>query len=164
MRILGIDPGFDRLGLAVVESEAGKTVVVWSTCVEPPRGAPQTRLAVVYDAVYDTIQKFEPEALSIETLFFSTNKKTALMVAEARGAILAAAGSLHIPVFEHAPNQVKLAVAGNGSADKESVARMVSHLVTFKNEGELLRKKRDDEIDAIAIAITGSVVVPGLLR
>lgn len=164
MRILGIDPGFDRLGLAVIESATGKLTVVWSDCVEPAKGAPEERLAVVYSAVKSAIEEYQPTALSIETLFFSTNKKTALKVAEARGVILAAAGAANVRVFEHTPNQVKLAVAGNGSADKDSVARMIPHLVTFQNPTSAGKKKRDDELDAIAVAITGSVVVPALLK
>ncbi len=164
MRILGIDPGFDRLGLAVIDSASGKLTVVWSACVEPPKGTPETRLACVYSAVYDALEKYTPTALSIETLFFSTNKKTALKVAEARGVILAAAGARGVRVFEHTPNQVKLAVAGNGSADKSSIERMIPHLVTFQSSPLGGAKKKDDEVDAIAVAITGCVVIPALLR
>ena len=88
--------------------------------------------------------------LAIETLFFSTNKKTALGVAEARGAILAAAGVAGIPVREFSPGTVKLAVTGHGSADKAAIARMIPHLISLPP-----KKRLDDEFDAIAVAIAG---------
>lgn len=150
MRVLGIDPGFDRLGLAIVEGDPSKPVVVWSDCVLPAKGAPAARLADVYTAIIKALTEFTPDKISIETLFFSTNKKTALAVAEARGAILAAAGARNVLVQEYSPGQVKLAVTGHGAADKAAIARMIPHLVTLDT-----RKRLDDELDAIAVAIAG---------
>ena len=150
MRVLGVDPGFDRLGLAVVEGDASKPTLVWSTCVIPPKGAQSERLAAVASAINDAIQHYAPDQLAVETLFFSTNRKTALGVAEARGVVLAAAGAAHIPVGEFSPASVKLAVTGYGSADKTAVARMVPRLVTLPAGNHL-----DDELDAIAVAIAG---------
>lgn len=150
MRVLGIDPGFDRLGLAVLDGDPSRPTLVWSDCVSPPKGAPEERLAAVYQAMQDAIKTHAPELLAIETLFFSTNKKTALAVAEARGAILAAAGAARIPVREFSPGQVKLAVTGHGSADKAAIARMLPLLLTLPP-----RRRLDDELDAIAVAITG---------
>jgi crossover junction endodeoxyribonuclease RuvC len=92
-RVLGIDPGYDRLGIAVLEGDASKPVHVWSDCVIPPKGEKEMRLAVVFEAVTDAIREYTPDALALETLFFSTNRSTALGVAEARGAVLSAAGS-----------------------------------------------------------------------
>ncbi len=149
-RVLGIDPGFDRLGLAVIEGDASRPTHVWSTCVLPPKGEPHERLAVVYAAVQEAIREYQPRILSLETLFFSTNKKTALAVAEARGAVLAAAGAAHLSVYEFSPGQVKVAVTGHGSADKAAIARMIPHLITLP-----VKKRLDDELDAIAIAIAG---------
>lgn len=150
MRVLGIDPGFDRLGLAVVEGDPSKPVVVWSDCVVPPKGAPAARLAAVYAAISHALTEHAPDSISVETLFFSTNKKTALAVAEARGVILAAAGALKVRVQEYSPAQVKLAVTGHGGADKAAIARMIPHLVTLSP-----RKRMDDELDAIAVGIAG---------
>lgn len=150
MRVLGIDPGYDRLGLAVLEGDPSRPTVIWSDCVLPPKGLPEARLAAVYEAVSSAILQYAPEKLSLETLFFSTNKKTALAVAEARGAILAAAGAHKIFVSEYSPAQVKLAVTGHGGADKKAIAQMVPHLVTLS-----VRKRLDDELDAIAVAIAG---------
>lgn len=149
-RVLGIDPGFDRLGLAVVEGDASRPTHVWSECVLPAKGEPHERLAAVYTAVSNAITEYQPRALALETLFFSTNKKTALAVAEARGAVLAAAGAHGLSVLEFSPGQVKLAVTGHGAADKEAIARMIPHLITLPP-----KKRLDDELDAIAIAIAG---------
>jgi crossover junction endodeoxyribonuclease RuvC len=149
-RVLGIDPGFDRLGLAVLEGDASNPTHVWSDCVIPPKGEKEERLAAVQDAVTQTIAEYGPDALAIETLFFSTNRKTAFGVAEARGAVLAAAGAAGIPVQEYAPQQVKLAVTGYGASDKAAIARMIPHLLSLP-----VKKRLDDELDAIALAIAG---------
>jgi crossover junction endodeoxyribonuclease RuvC len=149
-RILGIDPGFDRLGLAVLEGDPSRPQHIWSTCVSPTKGDASDRLAQVYRAVSDAITAHAPQAMALETLFFSTNKKTALSVAEARGVVLAAAGAHDLPVLEFSPGQVKLAVTGHGGADKAAIARMLPHLLTLP-----AKKRLDDEVDAIAIAIAG---------
>jgi crossover junction endodeoxyribonuclease RuvC len=151
MRVLGIDPGFDRLGLAVLEGDASRPQHVWSTCVMPAKGLQEARLAEVYAAVASAISEHSPEAIAIETLFFSANKKSALAVAEARGAILAAAGIARIPVREFSPGTVKLAVTGHGSADKAAIARMIPRLITLPP----VARRLDDELDAIAVAIAG---------
>ncbi len=148
MRVLGIDPGFDRLGLAVLEGDPSKPTLVWSTCVLPPRGEQQERLAAVYKAVSEAIDEYTPDLLALESLFFSTNKKTAISVAEARGAILSAAGEKGVPVKEIAPGTIKLAVTGYGASDKAAVARMIPLLVSLP-----VRKRLDDELDAIAVGI-----------
>lgn len=149
MKILGIDPGFDRLGLAIVESNQNKPLVLWSACVRPEKGEAHDRLREVYRAIASAIAEFSPDIAAIESLYFSTNKKTAIKVAEARGAILAALGESGMKVYEYSPNQIKVAVAGNGNADKKAVARMVPQLATLPE-----RARIDDEMDAIAIALT----------
>lgn len=148
MRVLAIDPGYDRLGMAVVEGDPSKPLVVWSACVIPEKGEPQERLAQVRTAVEEALATHGPDVLAIESLFFSKNVRTAMGVAEARGVILAAAGGRGTPVREYSPQQVKLAVTGYGSADKKAVAAMVPRLVTLD-----ARKRLDDELDAIALGI-----------
>src|SRR5688572_28756094 len=118
MRILAIDPGYDRMGIAVVEGTASLPEVVWSDCVTPPKGERGYRLAHIRRAIEEAIELYEPEVLALETLFFSANKTTALSVAEARGAVLAVAGEEGLPVWEYAPGTIKLAVTGYGAADK----------------------------------------------
>jgi len=157
MRILAIDPGYDRLGVAVIEGDASRPTLLMSACVEPKVGAREARLAEVSDAVTKAIKAYSPDALAIETLFFSTNKKTALGVAEARGAILSAAGLLSLPVVEYSPQQVKLAVTGHGGASKSAIATMIPRLLSLPK-----KKRLDDELDAIAIGITA--LASGLVR
>jgi crossover junction endodeoxyribonuclease RuvC len=148
MRILAIDPGYDRLGIAVVEGDSSRPTLVWSDCVLPAKGEAVERLAKVSKTITKAIKKYTPDVLAIETLFFSVNKKTALGVAEARGAILAAAGLASLPVREYSPQQVKLAVTGHGGADKSAIATMIQKLITLPP-----KKRFDDELDAIAIGI-----------
>jgi crossover junction endodeoxyribonuclease RuvC len=149
-RVLGIDPGYDRLGLAIIEGDPSQPTHLWSDCVQPAKGVAEARLAAVFVAVESAIRTHNPDMVAIETLFFSTNKKTALAVAEARGAVLAACGKTSCPVMEFSPAQVKLAVSGYGSADKKAIARMIPRLITLPK-----KKRLDDELDAIAVAIAG---------
>ena len=149
MRILAIDPGYDRLGVAIIEGDSSRPTLLMSGCMQPKKGAREYRLAQISRTISDTIRKYAPDALAIETLFFSINKKTAFGVAEARGAILAAAGIDALPVIECSPQQVKLAVTGYGSATKVAVANMIPKLLVLKK-----KKRLDDELDAIAIGIT----------
>ncbi len=123
--------------------------------MQPDKGKREERLAQVSEAISAAINAYAPDALAIETLFFSINKKTALGVAEARGAILAAAGIAALPVIECSPQQVKLAVTGHGGADKAAVARMVPQLLLLPK-----KKRLDDELDAIAIGITALAMNP----
>lgn len=149
MRILAIDPGYDRLGIAIVEGNPSRPILIMSECVRPEKGARADRLAAVANAVTGAIREYAPEALALETLFFGVNKKTALGVAEARGAILAAAGIASLPVIECTPQQVKIAVTGHGGADKAAIANMVPRLLLLPK-----KKRLDDELDAIAVGIT----------
>jgi len=149
MRILAIDPGYDRLGIAIVEGDPSRPALVWSDCILPKKGTGSERLANVLQAVIAAIKKYAPDVLALEKLFFSVNRKTALGVAEARGAVLAAAGNASLPVIECSPQQVKLAVTGYGSADKRAIAKMIPKLIALPKKDRL-----DDELDAIAIGIT----------
>lgn len=149
MRVLAIDPGYDRLGVAVLEGNASSPTLVWSDCVLPPKGKRESRLFFVQDTIQAAIKKYTPDLFALETLYFSTNKKTALGVAEARGAALSAAGEAGLPVCECAPGTVKLAVTGDGRATKTAVAQMLPKLLLLPK-----KKRFDDELDAIAIGIT----------
>jgi crossover junction endodeoxyribonuclease RuvC len=108
-------------------------------------------------AVTKAIADYAPDTLGIETLFFGINKKTVMGVAEARGAVLAAAGLANLPVIECTPAQVKLAVTGHGGADKKAVEAMIPRLLTLTP-----KKRRDDELDAIAVGI--AALAMGLIR
>lgn len=153
MRILAIDPGYDRLGIAVIEGDASRPILLWSDTITPQKNVRAQRLASVAKAIANAITEYMPDVLAIETLFFSANKKTALGVAESRGAILAAAGTASLPVIECSPQQVKSAVTGHGSADKAAIARMIPRLLSLPK-----KKRLDDEMDAIAIGITALAI------
>lgn len=150
MKVLGIDPGFDRLGLAVLEGDPSKPVHIWSDCITPPKGDASSRLAAVSAAVASAITEHAPDGAAIETLFFSTNRTTAMGVAEARGAVLAALGAAKVPVYEFSPQQVKMAVTGYGAAEKKAVEGMIPRLMALPP-----KKRLDDELDAIAVAVAG---------
>lgn len=150
MRILAVDPGYDRLGIAVVEGDPSRPTHIWSACITPQKGAHASRLARVFSSVRDAIAEYGPDIIALETLFFSTNVKTAIGVAEARGAVLAAAGIRGIPVSEHSPQAVKLAVTGNGRADKAAIARMIPKIIRLPEAAE---RRLDDELDAIALGV-----------
>ena len=148
MRVLAIDPGFDRMGIAVLEGDPSKPSLVWSDSIVPAKGLKEMRLYTVQKAVEDAIQTYGPDLFALETLFFSANVKSALGVAEARGAVLAAAGKAQLVVIECSPQEVKLAVTGYGAADKAAVAHMVPRLIALPP-----KKRLDDELDAIAVGI-----------
>lgn len=153
MRILAIDPGYDRLGIAVVEGDPSRPTLIMSECVQPKKGVRERRLAEVSAAVTNAIADYHPGLVALETLFFSINKKTAIGVAEARGAILAAAGLAGLSVAEYSPQQIKIAVTGHGGSDKTAVADMIPRLLSLPK-----KRRLDDELDAIAIGITALAV------
>jgi crossover junction endodeoxyribonuclease RuvC len=149
MRVLAVDPGFDRVGIAVLEKDASRERVVFSECfVTDRKDAFHERLAAVGERIADVIKKHKPDALAIETLFFSTNVKTAMRVAEARGAIIYQAALLGLTVAEYSPQDVKIAVTGYGKATKEQVMDMTRRLLSMSSG-----KKIDDEMDALALGI-----------
>ncbi len=146
MKVLGIDPGFARLGIAVIEDE----VLLYSSCLETSSKTPHSeRLRELGDGVRKVIKKWQPEALVIEKLFFNQNTTNALKVAEARGVVLYEAARASLSIFEYSPQEVKLAITGYGKADKSSITSMIGKLITLPSK-EML----DDELDAIAIGLT----------
>lgn len=155
MKIVAIDPGYERLGIAVLE-DAGKPMVVFSCCFKTSATLPhQERLAAISGEIKKVIKKYQPIELATEKLFFNINQKTAFKVAEARGVILSAGAEAGLVVAEYTPLQVKIAVTGYGRGDKKQVIDMVSKLADFspaKPQGG--RGASDDEMDAVAIGLT----------
>jgi crossover junction endodeoxyribonuclease RuvC len=152
MRILGIDPGFERLGVAILEKNKGdkKERVLFSECFKTLAKLEfSERLNLIGEHVREIIKEYEPEVLSIETLFLTTNQKTVMHVAEARGVVIYEAARAGLKIFEASPPQIKIATTGYGKSDKVQIIKMVKMLVDIDNS-----KKSDDELDAIAIAIT----------
>lgn len=152
-RILGIDPGYERLGIAILEkNNNSKEEVVFSMCFKTdPTLEFAERLKLIGNEVKKIIKKYKPEVLAIETLFLTNNERTVMKVSEARGVVLYEASNAHLKIFEASPPQIKLAVTGDGRASKEQINKMVKMLVEIDNS-----KMSDDELDAIAIALTAS--------
>jgi len=157
MRIIAIDPGYERLGIAILE-DAARPLVVFSCCFKTLATWPhQERLAAISKKIDGVIKKWQPTELAIEKLFFNVNQKTALKVAEARGVILNAGAEAGLVVAEYTPLQVKIAVTGYGRGDKKQVIDMVSKLAEFNKKQKKRGDKKmfsDDEMDAVAIGLT----------
>jgi crossover junction endodeoxyribonuclease RuvC len=150
MRVIAIDPGYDRLGVAVMESVGGVEVLLHSCCIETNREDPlPDRLLVVGNEFVRLVADYRPDAMGIETLFFNKNVKTAIGVAQARGTLLYLAKKAGCAVYEFGPQEIKSAVTGYGKSDKKAVIDMIMRLV--KNAPT---KALDDEYDAIAVGIT----------
>mgnify|MGYP001586482557 CR=1 FL=1 len=149
MRIIAIDPGYDRMGVAIMEGNAIKPTLIYSECVVTNRkDSSEKRLWAIADKLDSLIKKYKPDLMAIESLFFSVNQKTAIGVAEARGIIMMEAGRNKLEVVSLNPNTVKVAVTGYGASNKKAVTDMVKRLVETKENVE-----HDDEYDAIAIGI-----------
>jgi len=149
VRVLGIDPGSSRTGIAVVDGAPGRLTLVEAACLEPvPQTSDAGRLAQLFHLVVDVIDRSRPDVASVEQLFFSTNRRTAMRVSEARGVVLCALGTRSVSVAEYTPGQVKEAVCGYGGARKVQVARMAAQLV-----GAESLPGPDDVADACAVAV-----------
>lgn len=149
MRILGIDPGFAIVGYGIVDYVGNKfSVVDYGAATTAAGENIFTRLKLIYDEISEIIARIKPDCMAIEELFFNTNSKTAITVAEARGILIIAAMNAGIPVFEYTPLQVKQAVTGYGRADKNQVQQMIKILLNLEKI-----PKPDDAADALAIAI-----------
>lgn len=152
MRILGIDPGFERLGVAILEKRPGdrKEVVIYSKCFKTsPKLEFTERLYLIGKEIKDKIKEYKPDVLAIETLFFANNQKTVMNVSETRGVIIYEGLLADLEIFQASPLQVKMAITGHGKADKKQILKMVPMLVKLDKN-----KTSDDELDAIAIGLT----------
>lgn len=150
MRVLSIDPGYGRCGVAVVEKGNGRENLLYSACIETSAKTDfSLRLGTIVRECEQIIKMHEPHALALERLYLTSNHKTAMKVAEVRGALIAIAAKAGIRVFEYTPSQVKSATASWGGANKTQMARMLHSLMKIKKT-----IKHDDEYDAIAIGVT----------
>ncbi len=130
MRVLGIDPGYATVGLGVVDYVGTRfSVVYYGAIVTQPNVSFDVRLEEIYDDTRAIIERVSPDAVSVEKLFFNTNQKTAIAVAQARGAIVLAVKKSGVPIFEYTPLQVKQAVVGYGRAEKLQVMDMTRRIL-----------------------------------
>ncbi len=151
MIILGIDPGIAIVGWGVIDYNGMGTKikpVAFGSITTPSEEKTEDRIKDVYDSLNIIIEKHKPEAVAIEELFFNTNQKTGIIVAEARGCILLSCRQHNLPIFEYTPLQIKQAVVGYGRAQKKQVIDMVTMFLGLREA-----PKPDDTADALAAAI-----------
>jgi crossover junction endodeoxyribonuclease RuvC len=150
MKVISVDPGYDRLGVAVMELENGTEKLLYSGCIETDRQQPLLdRLHTIGNAFQALLSLHKPNTLAIETLFFNKNQKTAMGVAQVRGILIYLAQAKDCSIYEFGPQEIKIAVTGYGKSDKSAMIDMVKRLVPAAPP-----KALDDEYDAIAVGIT----------
>ncbi len=149
MIIIGIDPGLATVGFGIIRKEENIITPVSYGCIRtsPEKQTPE-RLLEIYTGISALFEKYSPEAVAVERLFFNTNVTNAMSVSEARGVVFLAAQQKHIPVFEYTPAQVKQAITGSGRADKRQMQEMIKRLLKLE---ELPRP--DDAADGLSIAL-----------
>lgn len=150
MRILGIDPGLATLGYGVIDTERGISTVVDYGVIETPKTeSVPVRLHMIYDGLNDLFDRYKPDSVAIEELFFTKNITTGINVAQARGVALLVCCDKCGAMFEYTPMQIKQAMTGYGKADKKQIQFMVMRLLRLKSI-----PKPDDAADALAVALT----------
>lgn len=150
--ILGIDPGFAIVGYGVLKVEGNKTTVLdYGVITTPITDTLPIRIEKVYRGTCKLIEKFEPDHIAVEELFFTKNVKTGIAVAEARGVTLLAGIHHNVKLYEYTPNQIKQALTGTGRAEKKQVQYMVKAILNLKDI-----PKPDDAADALAVALCHS--------
>lgn len=149
MIILGIDPGIAIVGYSIIECSGNKFKALDYGCIRTDLSLlfPE-RVKIIYDRLMEIIEKYRPEDLAVEELFFNKNVKTAIQVGQARGVEILAAVNKGLGIYEYTPLQIKQAVVGYGRAEKEQVQEMVKVLLNLKE-----KPKPDDVADALAVAI-----------
>lgn len=151
MIILGIDPGIAIVGWGVIDYAGIGTkprTIDYGAITTPSTMRTEDRLKAVYDELSEIIKTYHPEAAAIEELFFNTNQKTGIIVAEARGIIILACRQGNVPIYEYTPLQIKDSVVGYGRADKHQIIEMVTMFLALKEP-----PKPDDTADALAVAL-----------
>lgn len=149
MRVVGIDPGLTRCGLAAVEVDASRKVRLLdvSVCRTPPSADVGDRLSGVEAAIIEMVKQFDPDAIAVERVFSQHNVRTVMGTAQAAGVAALVAARLNVPIGFHTPSEVKAAVTGSGRADKRQIAMMVSRIVGVQIDAPA------DGTDAVALAI-----------
>lgn len=155
MIAIGFDPGTARLGYGVISSEPDPRAIDFGVIVTEAHVPMAQRLLQIHEAVSELIDRYRPDAVAVELLFFARNVTTAMTVGQARGVVLLAAAARQIPVAEYSPSEVKQAVVGYGKADKQQVQEMMRIML-----GLATPPRPDDAADALAIAICHVQIAP----
>lgn len=149
MIILGIDPGYAIVGIGVLEYKGNKfRPIEYNAITTHASMATSLRLRKIKEEINEYLYKYKPDAVAIEELFFNSNAKTAIAVAQARGVLVAEVADKEIPIYEYTPLQIKQAVTGYGRAEKGQIQQMVKMLLNLN-----AIPKPDDAADALAVAI-----------
>ncbi len=149
-RVLGVDPGVARLGLAVVDGDGRKAELIWADAFHTPAGSEESeRLRRLSVAMRDAIGAHRPSAVALERVAWNRNQVSALTVARATGAVMVVAAEAGLPVSEYGPNEVKMAVTGMGNADKHQVRRALIRVHGLRSV-----PAQADAADAVAVALT----------
>ncbi len=149
MVILGVDPGLATVGWGAVEYAASRFHTLAYGTIRTEAGLPvDERLSQIYDGLAELLDRYRPDAMAIEELFWQTNVTTGIVVAEARGVLLVCAAKHGVSIYEYTPMQVKSAVVGYGKAEKKQVMTMTASLLGLKQI-----PRPDDAADALAIAV-----------
>jgi len=151
MRILGIDPGLRTTGFGVVDVHGADLCYVASGTISTQHldtKALPARLKVLFDGIGEVVQRYQPDCASIEIVFVNVNPQSTLLLGQARGALITALVSSHLPVAEYTALQMKQAVVGYGRADKTQIQEMVRRLLSLSG------LPGSDAADALGLAIT----------
>lgn len=148
MLILGVDPGLERIGVGIIRRDGSRLTAEHYGLIETPRILLPDRLKLIHEQMTSLLERHSPDAVATERQIFAANKTTAFDVAKALGVVLLCTSQQCLPWAEYTPPEVKLAVVGNGAADKKQVQFMVAKLL-----GLAEAPKPDDVADALAIAI-----------
>ncbi len=150
MIILGIDPGTATTGYGVIEkNENNNIIAIDYGCIKTsPSLNPGERLKIINEELNKIILKYKPNFVSVESLYFFKNLKTALPVSQAKGVILFTVAKKNIPIFEFTPLEVKMTIVGYGRAEKKQVQKMIQNFLKLKEF-----PKEDDAADALGVAI-----------
>jgi crossover junction endodeoxyribonuclease RuvC len=150
MRVLGVDPGTETTGLALIyEDENGKLVPLhYGVIITSQKETSAKRLQIIYNELNEIITLHRPDTGAVEKLFFQKNVTNAIAVGQARGVVLLSLAQAELTVAEYSPQEVKLAVTGYGNAEKKQVQLMVKTILGLKD-----LPRPDDAADALAIAI-----------
>jgi crossover junction endodeoxyribonuclease RuvC len=147
-RVLGVDTSLRSTGVAVVDASGNRITAVEYGAIRPPRNASHSECLIsIFRGISEAIERFQPEAAAMEGIFFCRNVATAVVLGEARGAVMCACADRGVPLYEYAPRRVKQAVVGYGGADKSQVRRMIVSMLGLE------REPQEDAGDALAIAI-----------
>ena len=152
IKIIGIDPGYGRIGYGIIEkTRTGEKYITHGLIETSTKKELIDRLGEIHTELSLIIKKYKPDSAAVEKLFFYKNVKTAIDVGQARGVILLTLKNHDLPISEYTPLEIKQAIVGYGRAEKNQIQTMVQMILGLKKQ-----KMQDDAADALAVALTCS--------